>query len=227
MKQLIIKHKVFYYLFSLFVLVVGILLFQIDKGDVIIFCSDNRTPFWNHFFKITTQFGEEPAYAIIAVGFFFIRFRISLLFGLMGGIITLCSFGLKSLFSAERPFTFFDKLGKFNEIITVEGIDLLVGPTSFPSGHTMSGFGLYLLLMFFLPAKKRFSIICFGLAFVVGFSRIYLVQHFLQDILAGAFCGVLIGTLVYYFNDKIPYNSKYWIDRSLLNLKNVDKRQVV
>lgn len=218
MTEIIKKNKIFYLLFLLFSIVVTVILTQVSKGDVILFFAENRTPFWNQFFKITTQLGEEPAYAVIGVVFLFIRFRIALLFGLMGGVITFLSFGLKSLFSADRPFTFFDKLGTIGDIVQVEGVQLLVGPTSFPSGHTMSGFALYLLLALFLPAKKRYAIPCFLFALAVGLSRVYLVQHFLQDIFAGAFCGVLVGTLIYYLNQKIPYNTKYWIDRSFLNL---------
>lgn len=169
--------------------------------------------------------GEEIAYAVIGIILLFIRFRLAILVGITGFVVMGISFILKTLFAADRPFTFFDKLAKIDQIIPVEGVKFLVGPTSFPSGHTMSAFALYLMLTLISPPKKRFAFLFFSMALTVGISRIWLVQHFLRDVTAGAFCGVLIGAILYYFNQKYPYNSKYWIDRSLLDLRNPGDRR--
>jgi membrane-associated phospholipid phosphatase len=36
-------------------------------------------------------------------------------------------------------------------------------------------------------------------AILVGISRVYLLQHFVEDIMMGAFMGVFLAFLIYYF----------------------------
>jgi membrane-associated phospholipid phosphatase len=60
---------------------------------------------------------------------------------------------------------------------------------SFPSGHTASIFALAAVLAFFIK-NKTYSIIFLIVAALVGYSRIYLGQHFMDDVLAGSVIGV-------------------------------------
>lgn len=61
---------------------------------------------------------------------------------------------------------------------------------SFPSGHTSTAFTFALLLSFLV--KRKFAVIVFSvLAFLVGYSRVYLAQHFVTDVLAGCLIGIL------------------------------------
>lgn len=70
---------------------------------------------------------------------------------------------------------------------------------SFPSGHTSTAFTLALLCAFIV--KRNFWVYFFPLiAFFVGYSRVYLAQHFVTDVLAGIFIGVIssyLALLVY------------------------------
>lgn len=61
---------------------------------------------------------------------------------------------------------------------------------SFPSGHTSTAFTFALLLAFLV--RRRFAIFVFPmLAFMVGYSRVYLAQHFVTDVLAGTIIGIV------------------------------------
>lgn len=61
---------------------------------------------------------------------------------------------------------------------------------SFPSGHTSTAFTLALLIA--AIAKKNFWVYFFPVvAFFVGYSRVYLAQHFATDVLAGMFIGIV------------------------------------
>jgi membrane-associated phospholipid phosphatase len=76
---------------------------------------------------------------------------------------------------------------------------------SFPSGHTSTAFTLALLIA--LIINKKWAAIFFPLiAFFVGYSRVYLAQHFVTDVLAGMIVGIIssyLAILVYlYFKKK-------------------------
>lgn len=61
---------------------------------------------------------------------------------------------------------------------------------SFPSGHTSTAFTLALLLASIV--KRNAWVYLFPLiAFFVGYSRVYLAQHFVTDVLAGIFVGII------------------------------------
>lgn len=115
--------------------------------------------------------------------------------GGIGATVALVSYSLKSYFRHPRPSLYFDRNGMLDEIIKVGDVALHGGLSSFPSGHTMSGFALYAFVAFVIPKKKWMGVFLFSVALLVGLSRIYLVQHFLQDAFLGGILGVGIGML--------------------------------
>ena len=68
---------------------------------------------------------------------------------------------------------------------------------SFPSGHTLAAFACYGFFAL-IVRMPLFKFVFFLIAFLVGYSRIYLSQHFLQDVIAGAALGTLVASLGYY-----------------------------
>jgi len=110
---------------------------------------------------------------------------------------------LKNVFSMPRPREFFNQgqyIGPYGNFI--EGVTLR-GFSSFPSGHSTSVFALVTLLGIFEPNKKLNVLYLFA-AVAVGYSRIYLGQHFLGDVLAGSLIGVVVAVLVHWlFSEKL------------------------
>lgn len=87
-----------------------------------------------------------------------------------------------------RPRIVFDA-SVYNNFI--EGVTVS-GHHSFPSGHTATAFALVFTIILLIKSKATKWLVLF-LAFGVAYSRIYLGQHFLSDVLAGAFIGILCG----------------------------------
>jgi membrane-associated phospholipid phosphatase len=68
---------------------------------------------------------------------------------------------------------------------------------SFPSGHTVSAFVMALLLVA-LSKKKWLQVLWLLAAITVGFSRMYLGQHFYRDVFVGMVLGIEIASFVLY-----------------------------
>jgi membrane-associated phospholipid phosphatase len=72
---------------------------------------------------------------------------------------------------------------------------------SFPSGHTSTAFTLALLLAAIV--KKNFWVYFFPvIAFFVGYSRVYLAQHFVIDVFAGMLVGIISAYLALLIYDR-------------------------
>jgi len=65
---------------------------------------------------------------------------------------------------------------------------------SFPSGHTSTAFTMALLLSSVM-SNRLWAYLLPMLAFFVGYSRIYLAQHFPTDVCAGIIIGLLTSYL--------------------------------
>ena len=100
---------------------------------------------------------------------------------------------LKNVFSMPRPKQFFSP-GQYPYFI--DGVTH-IGFSSFPSGHSTSIFALATLLALFEKNTKG-KLAYLLVAVAVGYSRIYLGQHFLGDVLTGSCIGVLTAVLVHW-----------------------------
>lgn len=101
---------------------------------------------------------------------------------------------LKKIVHLPRPMAL---LGTKSYHHFIEGVTHS-GYNSFPSGHTTSAFALALLCCLHI---KNFGVrlFLFFLACTVGYSRIYLGQHFLPDVFAGMLIGCGTAVVVYLF----------------------------
>jgi membrane-associated phospholipid phosphatase len=107
---------------------------------------------------------------------------------------------LKTVFSMPRPKQYFGP-GQYPYFI--DGVTH-IGFSSFPSGHSTSVFALATLLALFEKNRKG-KLAYLLMAVAVGYSRIYLGQHFLGDVLMGSCIGVLTAVFVHWlFSEKFP-----------------------
>ena len=101
---------------------------------------------------------------------------------------------LKRIWMAPRPRMIIDGTMYKNFLAGISG----TGFSSFPSGHTTSVFALATILVLHATHKRWEGFFLF-VAVLVGYSRIYLGQHFLPDVTAGALLGTCTGIMVYTF----------------------------
>lgn len=196
----------------------------IPYGDEILYFNSWRTGWLNPFFRRATHLGEAPVFFVAGLALLFWRFRFTLLVAVTGLITLPLVYTLKDQVGHDRPLTYFEKSGLSSALVVVPGEELNSGQTSFPSGHTMAAFGLYSLLALMLPNRaRRWGLLLATTAIIVGISRIFLAQHFLPDVLAGAVLGMALSWAVWQF-DQLPFMRRArFLDRSLI--KNLSARQ--
>lgn len=73
---------------------------------------------------------------------------------------------------------------------------------SFPSGHTATAFATALLLASVLK-KKALAVLVLLLALLVGYSRVYLAQHFVTDVLGGMVIGMVTALFSFWLQPAI------------------------
>ncbi|WP_157097828.1 phosphatase PAP2 family protein [Niabella ginsenosidivorans] len=149
----------------------------------------------DHFFIAYTYVGDGLFSILLVLLFFVFKKRLLsfhlLLSFLFSGIVAQV---LKSIVRLPRPMA---ALGTGSYHYFIEGVTHS-GYNSFPSGHTASAFALALLCGFYIK-DFRVQLLLFFLACVVGYSRIYLGQHFLPDVFAGMLigCGTAISVRLF------------------------------
>ncbi|MEZ4755270.1 MAG: phosphatase PAP2 family protein [Flavobacteriales bacterium] len=126
------------------------------------------------------------------------------------GISAIITQVLKRSFFADqhRPTMFRDELAG---VPWVEGVELH-HHFSFPSGHSTAAWAMCLALAVII-GRASWSLVLAMLASLLAYSRVYLSQHFTQDIIAGAIIGVLTGLAVYHWLYRSSFHNRSWLDR--------------
>jgi membrane-associated phospholipid phosphatase len=189
----IIKSKKSYFLSVTIVLVLAnLFLFFFGKKDSFLILNTYHSYFLDHFFQTITLLGDGIFFLIVCAFLFGLNKKkeslLSLLTFLLSGLFSQI---LKNYFHRLRPVNFFESYSysKF-----IEGFTNAVY-NSFPSGHTTSIFAIITLWVFFIE-QKRYHFLLLFIALLVGYSRIYLGQHFLEDVILGIIIGVTSSLLI-------------------------------
>lgn len=213
--EIVKSHKPFFILYATFLFGGAIWLLIYDKGDMVLMMNELHGGIGDSIFIIFSNAGEGQYFAIVIVLFGLFRFR-NFFFGLTAflgsGIVVQI---LKALFNNARPKSFFEDIA---DLSFVAGVNVHSW-YSMPSGHSASGFVIFLFFAFMIK-DKRWSALMFLLALMVGLSRVYLVQHFFVDIYFGSMIGTLSALYFYYLffvSDKLKNNT--FLDKSLVNLR--------
>ena len=204
MIQIVKENRVFLIGYCLFFLFGIVYQMQYSQLDAIFFFSNNRSVVGNNFFSFWTKIGEYFPWIAIFAYFGGLKaykklFQMLSVCALMLIVMSI----LKMSFAHPRPFSVLENVGMLNKINFVGRIeDVLKGDTSFPSGHTMSAFALWTSMAIFFRKNDIWAFSFLIVAILVGVSRVYLVQHFPEDVLLGSFLGVFIAFFVDYFFER-------------------------
>ncbi len=194
-----------YFVLTFLILVIICLVIQLNttKAELFLWTNAHHHPFFDEVFKAWTFLGDGMMTIIVVLALLFVKYRYAVLMTLAYAYSSVVVQVLKRLFNSPRPSKFFEGL---NPIRTIDGYPLHEW-NSFPSGHSTSAFTLAVVMTYLLPNKKQHWIII-PIAVVTAFSRVYLAQHFFQDVFAGAVLGVILTfQLIWWLENSEWYHS--------------------
>lgn len=219
MRRALSKNKLFLVPYALIFCVACFIIAGTDKIQLHIFFNSLLHPVLNFLFRYITYLGDGVFVLSLSV--------ILLIFNFRMGLTTLLAYGLSAGFTQgikyaffndeDRPYLIFQQLHL--PLNLVEGLieDQHIH-RSFPSGHATAAFALFFCLSF-LSEKVSSKIFFFFMALLVAFSRVYLSQHFFEDITAGSVIAVFFSCLVcwfFYFSKVAPKFEK--LDKPIYRL---------
>lgn len=207
------------FLIPYIILLVLVLTFKVlySKEDIYYFVNGLHFPAGDVFFPFMTEFGGTVTAVVACLLLLFVSYRSSVLMATSLILTTLINVPLKNLFGAPRPSLYF--AGHTRPIYYVPDVEVLANNFSFPSGHTVCAFTLALVLTYITP-RKAFGYLYLLLAILVAYSRMYMSQHFLEDVTAGSIVATVV-TLIWlaWFDSRPFFNDPRW-NGSLSRKKN-------
>ncbi|RYD95344.1 MAG: phosphatase PAP2 family protein [Sphingobacteriales bacterium] len=191
--------RIFMVLFLIWALAGGVLYATMGNHALFQAVHSTHTPALDHFFYYYTYVGDFVVIGPLLLLVWLLpqpyrnrRFFLLLVFTQL--LPFLAVQGIKLLINAPRPSMVFGDADWFHRIA---GLNLHT-QLSFPSGHTAGAFACFTFLSLLLPARKAaWGVLFFILAFLVAYSRMYLGQHFFEDVYVGSLLGTLLCALLY------------------------------
>jgi membrane-associated phospholipid phosphatase len=156
---------------------------------------------WLHpVMEFFTFLGNEEFYLLLMPVFIWvIDFRLGYKIGVMLLVTTGINDLAKLIFGMPRPYWVDPK---------VCSVSSPAGGFGLPSGHSQTSLSVFGLLAYELR-KRWLTIVVIFTVFMIGFSRIYLGEHFYIDVLAGW----TIGAIILYTFIKLANRVSNWFNR--------------
>ncbi|MCC7303318.1 MAG: phosphatase PAP2 family protein [Bacteroidia bacterium] len=163
-----------------------------SKADLHLFLTSFHTPAGDKIVPFLTWLGDGWFITGVTVLSLFFQYRTALMLGAANLIASGITQVLKTFVfdDHDRPSEFFQGITNLHLVPGVE----IHAHYSFPSGHTTIAFATCLI---FAGMKRSvlWQLSWFTGALLIGSTRIYLSQHFFNDIYAGAAIGTFVACI--------------------------------
>jgi membrane-associated phospholipid phosphatase len=191
LKSVYKQNQSFFLGYFFLLIVASFVLLGDSKKAGFILLNPYHTNFLNYLFEGFTLIGDGIFSVVVCLALLLMKKRnLSFMVFVSFAISGIVAQVLKAFISEARPALFLKKgsYPYFIDHVTLHNFH------SFPSGHSTSAFALVAIIAFAVKDKK-YAIPLLALGALVGYSRIYLGQHFLQDVVAGSLIGVLFAII--------------------------------
>lgn len=161
-----------------------------------------------------TDLGNGWMTVVIALVLLLFSYRKALIVASSYAITSLFAQVVKYVFDLPRPQLYFGD--KIKHAHFVKGVYIL-SFNSFPSGHTVTAFTLAVLFTYWCR-HKAWAPVFLLLAVMVGYSRMYLSEHFFEDVVAGSVIGFVLTIIWLRWLDSRAFIQKPGWQKGLLGL---------
>lgn len=224
MLQIYKENKIFILPTVFFWLAAFAILITFSKAEIHLFINENHGYVADRFFKNYTLIGDGLFSLFLFLFLLFINFRQAFILGLSNLISGIIAQILKIyiFYDVQRPVNYFNTHFPQEKLYLIPGEHMNLW-FSFPSGHSTTAFALFFCFSAFLnPLENKntkyfIQFFLFIMALAVGYSRMYLSQHFLIDVFAGSILGLVTAFFTYKIINQLKYK---WLNRSFLTLRN-------
>lgn len=186
--------KYFLGLSFVFILIGIITLTVGNKIPIHLYINNFHTPFFDIVFEYITYLGDGIFAVVLLLIVTILYAKRERLYIFLLGLSTLLLTGIFAQFLKRVVFPNAMRPRKFigdDLLYLIPGLDVHT-MNSFPSGHTTAAFALFAFLSAVLFKKSIvFQFLIATTAILIGYSRMYLSQHFLEDVVTGAIIGLL------------------------------------
>ncbi|MFD2521141.1 phosphatase PAP2 family protein [Emticicia soli] len=195
MLKILTNHRIFFSLFFLWFIILACLQIAFTPTEMMFWVNEHNNPILDTAFGLITLLGEDGIWLVPLLVYLYQYFKqrkdvknkaiMLIIIWITKGII---SIALKNLFNLPRPMEVYELSGRFIHVI--KGLEIHHWQ-SFPSGHTFTAFAFACFFML-VARNNALGFLWLGLAMLVGYSRVYLFQHFPRDVFTGSILGVAV-----------------------------------
>lgn len=205
------KRKAPLLILLIFILAIGGLEWIGGRFSVFLWANQWHSPTMDAFFPYMTLYGDGLSHALLLLILLLFSYRWLLMSGFSLAIYGLISLLFKKVLLPHmpRPIAVFGE----EDLHLVEHVSLH-SFQSFPSGHTMTCFALSTLWVLYSP-RWFWQTIAICLAYLGGYSRIYLAQHFFGDVAVGGLIGMAAVVAAYALTRRIHQHHAQILDKGL------------
>lgn len=164
--------------------------YRLGKDELFLLLNNDEGPIADSVFSMLTFGGDGIMWLpLLLILLFVIKRKDAFMLVLSAFIIsTIFIQGIKNFVLPGEPRPT-KAIADLSSIHTVLGVDVhSIG--SFPSGHTGTAFCIYFLFCLLIPGRW-WIVVGFLYAAGVGYSRVYLAQHFPVDVAAGIIVAII------------------------------------
>ncbi len=199
----LVKHSKYFLIpFGIFLLVAGFFFTQYSKEEIHIAINKVYSGFGDFIMPKVTLMADGITITVLVLLMFAWNRRYALFTGIACLVASAITQILKSTiyYGAPRPKLFFATPSPLRFVPGVHNLSY----DTFPSGHTTVAFA-FLFSLVFTVKSDWLKTGLFFLALLIGYSRIYLSQHFLEDVYGGSIIGTITSLLIFTFAVKMNW----------------------